>query len=119
MFNLADKFAGAKQTGVEAFRTLVDTALDGISQLAALSLHTARSCAARGADQLGALSEISDLQGLMAWQTPLAAAACERSIAYSRRVYEICCASSSVVAQVVESQLGGLGGGCRGRSTSF
>lgn len=111
MFKLAEKFISANRTGLEAFRTIVNTSLDGIGQLATLNLQTARAFVESGAGNLAALSEVRDLEGLMALRQPAATAAAEQSFAYSRRAYEIYSESSSKIVQVFDQQLAGIGGG--------
>ena len=109
MYNPIEKFTSA--TTFDALMTVVNTALDCVGQLAALNLQTARAIAERGHENLNTLSSVRDLSDLLALRQPMAMAAVEQSIAYSRRVYEICNESSNVFANVYEGQVGGLGRG--------
>ncbi len=109
MYNPIEKFTSAAT--FDALMTAVNTALDGIGQLAALNLQTARAVAERGHENLNALAEVRDLSGLLALRQPMAMAAVEQSIAYSRRVYEIYNESSNAFVDVYEGQVGGLGRG--------
>lgn len=109
MYNPIEKFTSV--TTFDALMTVVNTALDGVGQLAALNLQTARAVAERGHENLNALSAVRDLSGLLALRQPIAMAAVEQSIAYSRRVYEIWNESSNVFVNVYEGQVGGLGRG--------
>jgi phasin family protein len=83
------------------------TSLDGVSRLAGLSVQTARAFAGRGARNLAALSEVRDLHGLAAVQTPMVLAAVDQSLAYSRRAYEICSESSLALVKVLDTHVTG------------
>lgn len=111
MNKLTEKLTSASQTGLNDLRTIVNTSLDGIGQLAALNVETARAFAERNAENLAALAQARDLQGLLAVQKPAIIAAAEQSLAYSRRIYQIYSESSTTVTQIVEGQFGGIGRG--------
>ena len=111
MNKLTEKLTSASQTGLNDLRTIVNTSLDGIGQLATLNVETARAFTERSAENLVALAQARDLQGLLAVQKPAIIAAAEQSLAYSRRIYEIYSESSTTVAQIVEGQFGGIGRG--------
>lgn len=105
MYNVAEKFTSTNKAGLEALNTIINTSLTGIGELATLNLQTARAFAERGAENFAALSEVRDLAGLKALQKPMAMAALDQSMAYSRRAYKICNESSSTVTQVFEGHL--------------
>lgn len=110
MNNLLEKSNRANRSALEAVKTIVNASLEGIGELTALNLQTLRAITERSVENLGTLSEVRDLQGLVAMHKPLAVSAVEESIAYSRRVYEVCSESSTTVLRVVEGQIGELGG---------
>jgi len=107
MFNFPEKLTLASTLGLEAVRTILSTSLDGVSRLAGLSVQTARAFAGRGARNLAALSEVRDLHGLAAVQTPMVLAAVDQSLAYSRRAYEICSESSLALVKVLDTHVTG------------
>ncbi|HPT49973.1 MAG TPA: phasin family protein [Accumulibacter sp.] len=111
MRNVTEKFAGARELGLETFTTMMNASLDGISQLAALNLQTARAFVKSGAENIKALSAVRDVHDLTALQQPAMALAVENSLVYSRRAYEICSESSNALVRVFEGQVSEIGGG--------
>ncbi|MEF8767602.1 MAG: phasin family protein [Candidatus Accumulibacter phosphatis] len=109
MYNPIEKFTSV--AGLEALRTVVNTSLDCVGQLAALNLQTARAVAERTSENLRALTAVRDLPDLLALRQPMAMAAVDQSMSYSRRAYEICSESSNALLQVFDSQVNGLSGG--------
>lgn len=107
MFNFPERFTSADTLALETLRIVLCTSLDGVSRLAGLSVQTARAFAGRGARNLAVLSEVRDLHGLAAVQTPMVMAAVEQSLAYSRRAYEICGESSNALGKVLDTQATG------------
>ena len=111
MYKLLEKVSSANKAGLDTLRTVVSTTLDGAGELTMLNLRTSRAVAERGAENLSALSDVRDFQGLMALRHPMAVAALELTIAYSRRAYRIYSESASTMVQTFEGQFGHVGGG--------
>lgn len=111
MRNVTENFAGASELGLEAFTTMINVSLDGVSQLAALNLQTARAFVKSGAENIKALSAVRDVHDLTALQQPVMAMAVEQSMVYSRRAYEICSESSTAMVRVFEGQVSEIGDG--------
>ncbi len=111
MRNVTEKFAGARELGLETFTTMMNASLDGISQLAALNLQTARAFVKNGAENIKALSSVRDMHDSAALQQPVMTMAVEQSLVYSRRAHEICSESSNAMVRVFEGQVSEVGGG--------
>ncbi len=97
-------FATVAKAAVDSLATIAHTSLATSERLAALNLDAARSLVADSAAQLEALLAVKDAQGLFALQRSLAKPAVEKTLAYSRSVYEILNASADGLAQIAESQ---------------
>lgn len=104
MIKTTEQFAAANKAVVDSLLTVANTSLASAERLAALNLNTARSFLADSAAGISALLAIKDPQGLLALQTSIAKPALEKTVAYSRSVYEILSQSSTGLSQIVEGQ---------------
>lgn len=104
MFKTPEQFAAANKAAVDSLLTVANTSLASAERLAALNLNTARSFLADSAASVSALLAVKDPQGLMALQAAIAKPALEKTMAYSRSVYEILSQSSTGLSQIVEGQ---------------
>jgi phasin family protein len=105
MNKVAEQFTTANKAGIETLQTVANTSLTGLANLTLLNLNTARAVLEDSAANAKALLAIKDVQGLLALQKSLAQPTLEKTIAYSRSVYEIVSQSSNGVTQVVEEQV--------------
>ncbi len=111
MYKLLEKAGSANKAGLDALSALVASSLEGVGQLTMLNLRTARAGAERGAENLRVLSDVRDYESLMALRHPMAVAALEMTMAYSRRAYAICSESASAMVETFEGQFGHVGDG--------
>jgi phasin family protein len=105
MNKVAEQFTTANKAGIETLQTVANTSLTGLANLTLLNLNTVRALVEDSASNAKALLAVKDVQGLLALQKSLAQPAVEKTIAYSRSVYEILSQSSNGVTQVVEEQV--------------
>jgi phasin family protein len=105
MNKVAEQFTTANKAGIETLQTVANTSLTGLANLTLLNLNTVRALVEDSAANAKALLAVKDVQGLVALQKSLAQPAVEKTIAYSRSVYEILSQSSNGVTQVVEEQV--------------
>jgi phasin family protein len=105
MNKVAEQFTTANKAGIETLQTVANTSLTGLANLTLLNLNTVRALVEDSASNAKALLAVKDVQGLVALQKSLAQPAVEKTIAYSRSVYEILSQSSNGVTQVVEEQV--------------
>lgn len=105
MNKVAEQFTTANKAGIETLQTVANTSLTGLANLTLLNLNTVRALVEDSAVNAKALLAVKDVQGLLALQKSLAQPAVEKTIAYSRSVYEILSQSSNGVTQVVEEQV--------------
>lgn len=104
MIKTNEQFAAAGKIALESLLTFANTSLATAERLAALNINTARAFIADSADNANALFAIKDVQGLTSLPGSLAKPAVEKSLAYSRSVYEILNESGNGIAQLVEGQ---------------
>lgn len=105
MNKVAEQYTTANKAGIETLQTVANTSLTGLANLTLLNLNTVRALVEDSAANAKALLAVKDVQGLLALQKSLAQPAVEKTIAYSRSVYEILSQSSNGVTQVVEEQV--------------
>ncbi|MFA6441894.1 MAG: phasin family protein, partial [Sterolibacterium sp.] len=89
MFKLPEQFATANKTNTEALLNLANTAFAGMERLAALNLNAARALLEDNVASLKSLTEIKDVQSLLSLNTAQTQPGLEKTVAYSREVYEI------------------------------
>jgi len=89
MFAKIEDFAQVRQTGIDNALLFANTAFENAERLTALNLNTARAVFEDSVSNLQALLNVRDPQALIELQKGLAQPAIEKSLAYSRNVYEI------------------------------
>ena len=98
-----EQVANVQKSNVETFFGLASTAFQGIEKLVELNLQVARSAIADAAVNTEAALSVKDAQGLLALQSSLLQPAADKTVAYSRSVYEIAAATGSEVSRVAEA----------------
>lgn len=104
MIKTNEQFVAANKAAIDSLLTYAHVSLANAERLAALNLHTARAFFADSVATVGALMSIKDPQEFLALQSSLAKPAVEKSVAYSRSVYEILSESTNGLTQIIESQ---------------
>lgn len=100
-----EQVASANKSIVETLLTLANTAFASTERLAALNLNTARAAMEDSVASVKALLSVKDAQDLLSLQTASLQPSIEKSVSYSRSVYEILSQTQEEVSKVVESQL--------------
>lgn len=104
MIKTNEQFAAANRAAVESLLTIANMTMANAERLAVLNLNTARALVADAAANFGALATVKDGQQFLALQGALAKPAVEKTLAYSRGVYEILNDSTNALTQVIEGQ---------------
>jgi phasin family protein len=94
MLNPTD-FAAAQQSNLDALVWLGSKAFEGVEQLTALNLETARASLGDAAAASQAVLAAKDPQSMLSVQTSLAQGAAEKSAAYGKQVYDIAVAGKA------------------------
>jgi phasin family protein len=106
MFATPEQFAAANKASVEAMLSLANTALASAERIAALNLNTARSLLEDGVANTKAILGAKDPQEALAVQASLTQPNVEKTVAYTRSVYEISAQSKEEVSKLLEGQFG-------------
>lgn len=104
MIKTQEQLAAAHQAAADSLLSIVATSLTNAERLAALNLNAVRAFLTDAAANVGALTAVKDTQDLVALQNALVKPAVEKSVAYSRSVYEILSDSANDLAQIAEGQ---------------
>src|SRR5690242_3869713 len=104
MYNTPEQFASANKANVETALTLANTAFASAERLAALNLNTARTILEDVVANAKSLLGAKDIQELVSLQATLAQPAVEKTVAYSRSVYEIVTQTQEEISKLVEAQ---------------
>lgn len=99
-----EQFAAANKAAIDSLLTIANASLATTERLAALNLHTARAFIVDALAGFSALAAAKDPKELVALQSVLAKPALEKSIAYSRGIYEILNDSTAGLTHIVEGQ---------------
>lgn len=104
MYTAPEQLANANKASVETLLTLANTAFAGAERLAALNLNTARVVLEDTVSNAKTLLGAKDAQELVSLQSTLAQPSLEKTIAYTRSVYEIATQAQEEMNKVFEAQ---------------
>jgi len=102
------EFTTAQQSNLDALVWLGSKAFEGVEQLTALNLQTAKASLGDAAAASQAVLSAKDPQSLMSLQAGLVQGAAEKSAAYSKQVYDIAVASKAEFEKAAAEHLGEL-----------
>lgn len=100
-----EQLAAAQKANVEALLTLATTALDSVERLVSLNINTVRTSFDEAVAQTKAVSAVKDPQELASLSSAAVLPVVEKSLAYSRQVYEIVTGAQQAVSKLAASQL--------------
>ncbi|KAF0813203.1 hypothetical protein IGB42_02131 [Andreprevotia sp. IGB-42] len=99
------QFAEIQQANLEKSLRLTNIALGGVERLVNLQLSIARDLLSENAETARALSQVKDVNGLVALQRQLAQPAVEKSLVVARNVFDTASATQHELNQLVEEQV--------------
>ncbi len=107
MFNLntAEQLASLNQANLEKTVRLSNIALAGVERLANLQMELARNLLAENTQTVKTLSEVKDVQGLVALQQQLSQPSVEKALSVARNVYEAASATQTELNQMIEENI--------------
>jgi len=103
MYAINEYFADFNKSSVDQATRLANVAFTGFEQLVNLNLSAAKSSFDTGTKNFKALSEITDVQDLVAFRTKVTESGVETALSYSRDAYEIVSGTGSEVSKLVEA----------------
>ncbi|HVS25885.1 MAG TPA: phasin family protein [Burkholderiales bacterium] len=103
MFN--EQFPELNKNTLENTLRFAKITMESAERLVKLQLETAKQAIEENAKNAKALSEVKDLQEVVALRTKLAEAGVEKALDYSRSVYEVAAQAQTELAKLFEESL--------------
>ena len=100
-----EQFAAAQKANFETLFGLTTKAFEGVEKLVELNLQVVKTTFAENVDNAKRVLTVKDPQELLALQASLVQPVAEKTLAYSRHLYEIASETQSEFTKVAESQL--------------
>ncbi|TSE34503.1 phasin: phasin family protein [Tepidimonas charontis] len=101
-----EQLAAAHKANIEMLFGLTRQALEGVERLVELNLQATRAALRDAAGETDALLSAKDVQELLQRQAALLQPMAEKSLAYSRQLYEIAASTYEAFAQATQHNLG-------------
>lgn len=105
MYAINDYFADFNKSSVDQATKIANVTFDGFEQFLGLNLASARNAFDIGTKNIKAMSEITDLQDLVAFRTKVTEAGVENVLSYSRDAYEVISGTQAEVSKLVEASV--------------
>lgn len=99
-----EQIAASQSAGLDAFFGLTGKVFECVGKLVALNLQVARSTVAESQENLTKAPGTTDLQQWFALQAGVATPFTEKSLSYSRQLFDIASTTQAEVAQLAQSQ---------------
>lgn len=104
MMTTSEQFVAAHKSNLDAVQGLSSQFVAGFEKLVELNLAAAKAMMAESFSHAQALLGAKDMQQVMALQTGFVAPMAEKSVAYSRHVYNILTETTSAFSQAFEGK---------------
>jgi phasin family protein len=104
MYN-PEQFSELNQAGVDYALRFSQIFLDNAERLVKVQLEASKSVIEDGVKNVKAISEVKDVQELIALRAKLAEASVEKSLALSRSIYEVASEAQAEVTKLIEEGL--------------
>ena len=105
MYNATEQFAELNQAGVDGALRLSQISLDNAERLIKVNLEASKAAIEDGVKNVKAVSEVKDLQELIALRAKLAEAGVEKALSYGRSVYEVASEAQAELTKLIEESL--------------
>ena len=103
MFN--EQFPELNKKNIDNALRIAKTTMESSERLIKLQLEAAKQAIEENAKNAKALSEVQDLQEVMALRAKLAGSGVEHALSYSRKVYEVAAQAQAELAELFEEGL--------------
>ena len=104
MYTTPEQFAAANKASVDALFTIAHAQFAAFERLSALNFNTTKAAFEDGVSQAKALLSAKDPQAFFSLTVASAQPALEKTIAYSRSVYEVATQAKAEVSNLTETQ---------------
>lgn len=110
MYQSPEQFMQLGKSSIEAALSVANITLQGAERLVGLQLKTAKEALDEGMRSAKALSDVKNVQDLIALQSTSTQPGIEKAIAYSRSLYEVASETQSQINKVLEDRMAKVGG---------
>lgn len=100
----AEQIVAAQKANIETVFGLTQKAFEGVEKLVELNLQAAKAALAESANNAQALLSVKDAQELLTLQAGMFQPLAEKTVAYSRHLYEIASGTSAEFGKAAEAQ---------------
>jgi len=99
----AEQIVAAQKANIETLFGLTQKAFEGVEKLVELNLQATKTALSESANSTQALMSVKDAQELMALQSSLLQPLAEKTVAYSRHLYDIASGTSAEFVKAAEA----------------
>jgi len=110
MYQSPEQFMQLGKSSIEAALSVANITLQGAERLVGLQLKTAKEALDEGMRSAKALSDVKNVQDLIALQSTTAQPGIEKALAYSRSLYEVASETQSQINKVLEDRMAKVSG---------
>ncbi len=100
----AEQIAAAHKANIETMFGLTQKAFEGVEKLVELNLQATKAAMAEGANSAQAMLSVKDAQELLTLQASLMQPLAEKTVAYSRHLYDIASGTGAEFTKAAEAQ---------------
>ena len=100
----AEQIVAAHKANIETMFGLTQKAFEGVEKLVELNLQATKAAMAESANNAQAMMSVKDAQELLALQAGLMQPLAEKTMAYSRHLYDIASGTSAEFSKAAEAQ---------------
>jgi phasin family protein len=108
MYAMNEYFADFNKSTVDQATKLANATFAGLEQLVNLNLSAAKTAFDLNTKNFKTLSEITDVQDLVAFRTKVTESGLENALSYSRDAYEVVSGTQAEMSKVVEAGMSSL-----------
>jgi len=100
----AEQIVAAQKANLETLFGLTQKAFEGVEKLVELNIQATKAAMAEAANNTQAMMSVKDAQELMSLQASLMQPLAEKTVAYSRHLYDIASGTGAEFGKVAEAQ---------------
>jgi phasin family protein len=99
-----EQVMASQKASIETLLGLTSKAFEGVEKIVELNLTASKAALAESAEHAKAMLSVKDAQELMALQSGMLQPLAEKTVAYSRHLYDIATGSTAELSKAFESQ---------------
>jgi phasin family protein len=110
MYQAPEQFMQLGKSSIEAALSVANITLQGAERMVGLQLKTAKEALDESIRNARALSDVRNIQDLIALQSTQAQPGIEKALAYSRSLYEVASETQSQINKLLEARMAKVSG---------